>query len=162
MVYFAGKSLWRVSGSRWLSHHWRMTRWMELPPRKVLISEEVAFSLTSVHRFVHQPLSSFSFPTIECNKPEIILLSILSLLFCFLCKTVNHQVLVLPADGTTTLLICMFCDWKGSAGYSFLMVVLALCSIHHFDRKHFLVPIPIRKNASYQKFLFWKNLLLQV
>ena len=83
MVYFAGKSLWRISGSRWLSHHWRMTRWMELPPRKVLISEEVAFSLTSVQRFVHQPLSSFSFHTIEFNKPEIILLSILSFLFCF-------------------------------------------------------------------------------
>ena len=130
---------------------------MELLPRKVLISKDVAFSLTSVQRFVHQPLSSFSFHTIEFNKPEIILLSILSFLFFlffFSCKTVNHQVLVLPADGTTTLLICMFCDWKGSAGYSFLMVVLALCSIHHFDRKHFLVPIPIRKNASNQKFLF--------
>ena len=95
MVYFAGKSLWRVSGSRWLSHHWRMTRWMELPPRKVLISEEVAFSLTSVQRSVHQPLSSFSFHTIEFNKPEIILCieySFFSFLFCFFFRA-KHKVI---------------------------------------------------------------------
>ena len=61
----------------------RTTRCMELLPSKVPISVDVPFSLTSVHRFVHQPLSSFSFHTIEFNKPEIILLSILSFLFCF-------------------------------------------------------------------------------
>ena len=106
MVYFAGKSLWRVSGSRWLSHHWRMTRWMELPPRKVLISEEVAFSLTSVQRFVHQPLSSFSFHTIEFNKPEIILCieySFFSFLFCFF--FVQNTKLYIPSTPNIDLIL---------------------------------------------------------
>ena len=73
----------RISAGIRLPNHWRSSPYIKFLPNKVLISEDVAFSLTSVHRFVHQPLSSFSFHTIEFNKPEIILLSILSFLLGF-------------------------------------------------------------------------------